>query len=283
MWWRWYEKRRGGTRLDWIHTRNQSITPKWLKQLQRDLDQLLELRPLAYVLDEAWFLNRKYVLRGAVLIPRPETEELVQWVLERESHSVGLRVLDAGCGSGAIACSLGLERPRWKVSGMDIDPAALSVARQNVRRLKAPVRIYRADLHGGRWPAWDVLVCNPPYIGQGMDHTLSPGVAQYEPLVALLAPQADPLYYYLIIANQLRRTLSDSGQPSGGTGSRHNLTVLGDADRKSTNDSRISKVLYLEMPEGCAHSIQSQFQEWPTEVRADAQGIERMLRVEGVR
>ncbi|MFM7587110.1 MAG: hypothetical protein ACKO6M_08850, partial [Bacteroidota bacterium] len=122
MWWRWFENRTGGTRLDWINRRWQPMDLVRHKQLRRDLELLLELRPLAYVLDEAWFMNRKYALRGAVLIPRPETEELVAWVLDRENENRRLQLLDVGCGSGAIACSIGLERPNWKVRGMDIDP-----------------------------------------------------------------------------------------------------------------------------------------------------------------
>jgi len=287
MWWRWWEKRTGCTRIDWIVKRQQTISGSLHKRLLHELGQLLELRPLAYVLDDAFFLNRTYVLRSAVLIPRPETEELVEWVLEREMKWAPLRVLDVGCGSGVIACTLGLERPGWRVCGMDIDPQALAVARYNARRLRAAVRIYQRDMHEECWPAWDVVVCNPPYIGTGMEHTLSPGVAQHEPHLALFAPQADPLYYYRLLAHRLRTALC-SQIGSVKTIKSLNPAAFGEASpgpghtrHMGSNFQRQTKTMYLEMPPDSAEAIQSLFQDYKTEIRTDAQGLHRMLRVEG--
>lgn len=287
MWWRWWEKRTGNTRIDWIVKRQHSISRSLHKRLLHELGQLLELRPLAYVLDEAWFLKRTYVLRSAVLIPRPETEELVEWVLEREIKSAPLRVLDAGCGSGVIACTLGLERPAWRVCGMDIDPRALAVARHNARRLRAGVRIFQTDMHAERWPAWDVVVCNPPYIGPDMEHSMSPGLARHEPHLALFAPQADPLYYYRLLAQRLRTALSmahiphktmksDESDPDGAASGQ-----TGFADPGGLISRKPIKTLYLEMPSDGAEAIRGLFHEFKTEIRPDAQGINRMLRVEG--
>jgi len=283
MWWRWYEYRTGGNRLDWINRRWQPMDLVRHKQLRRDLELLLELRPLAYVLDEAWFMNRKYALRGAVLIPRPETEELVAWVLDRENENRRLQVLDVGCGSGAIACSIGLERPNWKVRGMDIDLSALSVARLNARKLHAPVRIHQVDMRAERWPSWDVVVCNPPYIGQGMEHTLSPGVAKYEPHLALFAPQADPLYYYRVLANQLRKVIDTSRLIKKRAVAIRRGFMAGDEPREPDQRQPFCKVMYMEMPSDCAASIRDLFGAWDTEMRCDAQGVARMLRVSSER
>ena len=286
MWWRWFERRTDGTRLDWVSHRKQSIRTSLYRQLRLDLEQLLDLRPLAYVLDEAWFLNRKYALRGAVLVPRPETEELVEWILQRESAASLHHVLDVGCGSGAMACTLSLERPKWKVRGMDIDPRALAVARLNARLLRAPVRILQWDMRAARWPSWDLVVCNPPYIGQGMEHTMSPGVAQHEPQLALFAPEADPLYYYKVLANQLRQAMNTALNASipAKKYKKGSHPPLDSADTtRDTVEPPQRKTMYLEMPSDCATSIRALFGEWNTEIRADAQGVDRMLRVEGVR
>lgn len=283
MWWRWFEKRTNGTRLNWVNNRGQSMGVALGRQMQLDLAQLLALRPLAYVLDEAWFLQRKFVLRGAVLIPRPETEELVAWVLNREKQTDALRVLDLGCGSGAIACSLGLERPGWKVRGLDIDPKALRVARLNARLLQAPVRIQHLDMRAPRWPEWDLVVCNPPYIGQAMEHTLSPGVAQHEPHLALFAPERDPIYYYRILADQMRRALHEPNQARKQRENMHRQPNTRFVDPSSPRENHQPKTMYMEMPSGSAASIRELFAEWKIETRTDAQGIDRMLRVEGVR
>jgi len=278
MWWWWYEKRTGGNRLHGVSNRHRSIPSRLLQQLRRDVEALVALCPLAYVLDEAWFLGRSYALRRSVLIPRPETEELVNWVLEREPAGAVLRLLDVGCGSGAIGCSISLERPNWRVKGMDIDPNALRVSRLNARRLGAPVRIYYCDMRQNRWPSWDVLVCNPPYIGQGMDGTLSPGVAAYEPQRALFAPDGDALFYYRLLANRLRR----SGKPEiggkGGGSLTGNVPAVTPSGSYSVNRTQ---VMYLELPAGGSGDIQELFGEFCCEVRADAQGVEQMLRVEG--
>lgn len=140
-------------------------------------------RPLAYLLGEREFRGRIFRVDDAVLIPRPETEGLVDWALELR----GPRVVDLGTGSGAIAISIALERPQWTVVAVDASPAALATARANGVRLGAQVEWREGDW----WTAlpagskYDLVLSNPPYIAAGDEH-LQRGDLPHEPAMALV-------------------------------------------------------------------------------------------------
>jgi release factor glutamine methyltransferase len=143
--------------------------------------------PVAYLLGEREFFGRPFAVDPRVLIPRPETEHLVEAVLALPL-SARARVLDVGVGSGAIAVTLALERPRWRLAATDVALGALAVARANTRRLGARVGLLGADLAGGVDLATiDLLVSNPPYIAPEEAEGLSPEVTRFEPAGALFA------------------------------------------------------------------------------------------------
>lgn len=142
--------------------------------------------PVAYLLGEREFYGRAFRVSPAVLIPRPETEHLVEAALDKVGRNRHARVVDLGTGSGAIAVTLALEAPQWQVSALDLSPAALAVAQHNAANLGATV-----GFHLGSWLAplpadamFDAIVSNPPYI-DAQDHHLDEGDVRFEPRMAL--------------------------------------------------------------------------------------------------
>lgn len=154
--------------------------------------------PVAYLVGEREFYGRPFAVDRRVLVPRPETEHLVEEVLARSGDlPADARVLDVGVGSGAIAVTLALERPRWCVTATDLSPAALAVARDNARRLglstdgggEARLRLVACDLASAlRLDRFDLLVSNPPYVPEEDSAILSPEVRDFEPHAALFSP-----------------------------------------------------------------------------------------------
>lgn len=149
------------------------------------LERRLTGEPVAYLLGEREFYGRPFAVDRRVLVPRPETEHLVETVL-----ALGLpedaRVLDVGVGSGAIAATLALERPGWSVTATEIAPGALAVAAANARRLEARLGLVAADLVAGLdLRPFDLLVSNPPYVARSEAPDLSPEVTRFEPDAAL--------------------------------------------------------------------------------------------------
>lgn len=162
--------------------------------------RLLSNEPVQYVLGKAWFYGRQFTVTPAVLIPRPETEELVETII-KSNPSPGTRILDIGTGSGCIAITLGLELPQIEIFAIDNSPSALEVAAQNAATLEAKVSTLCADiLHfeafADTLPGFDVIVSNPPYIDPADRETMHPNVLQYEPQSALFADHSDPLVFY---------------------------------------------------------------------------------------
>ncbi|MBI3581183.1 MAG: peptide chain release factor N(5)-glutamine methyltransferase [Nitrospinae bacterium] len=155
---------------------------------------LLERRaagePLFYITGSKGFHNHVFNVNSSVLVPRPETEEMVEAVLERFSNERPLAVADVGTGSGCIAVTLGLERPSWRIKAVDVSEDALSVARENARRLGAAnVSFARSDLLSGVRGLFDVVVSNPPYVDFALSGALQVEVRKYEPSVALFADE----------------------------------------------------------------------------------------------
>jgi len=166
------------------HDRDPLATVQW-QALEAALVRRLAGEPVAYILGEREFYGRPFRVSPATLIPRPETEHLVEAALARLPVAAPLRVLDIGTGSGCIAITLKLERPDWRVTAVDISPAALDVARANAANLKAGVEWLESDLLAalpGR--RFDLIVSNPPYIPE-QDRHLDQGDVRFEPRQAL--------------------------------------------------------------------------------------------------
>jgi release factor glutamine methyltransferase len=148
--------------------------------------------PVQYITGVAYFYEWPFVVNPAVLIPRPETEELVYHILQTFPASPSLWVLDVGTGSGCIPVSIKKKRPTWRVAATDVSEAALEVARGNARRLEADVEFFLNDITSpdtwGQLPQVDVIVSNPPYITEGEKVHMSANVLDWEPHTALFSP-----------------------------------------------------------------------------------------------
>ncbi len=184
-------------------------TARWLtadesRQLEAVAHRLEQGEPVQYVLGKAAFLGRDYEVTPAVLIPRPETEELVAHVVAAVRDREGeLTILDGGTGSGCIAVSLALALPAAEVTAWDISPEALAVAQGNACRHGARVYFAQRDLlDPAAWEeaSWDVIVSNPPYIREAERAEMAPHVTHYEPGSALFVPDDDPLRFYRALA-----------------------------------------------------------------------------------
>ena len=181
-----------------------------------DIQQrLLEGNPVQYVLGQAEFCGRWFHVEPGVLIPRPETGELCQWVIRKEKSSTTgrkSRILDIGTGSGCIACTLATELPQAEVTAWDISPQALDIARGNARQLGVKVTFGQVDILKNPPPAkWDIIVSNPPYICEQEKTSMAHHVLDFEPAIALFVPDNDPLLFYRCIGHYARENLTTDG------------------------------------------------------------------------
>ncbi|HUX68412.1 MAG TPA: peptide chain release factor N(5)-glutamine methyltransferase [Terriglobales bacterium] len=155
--------------------------------------------PLQYLTGEQEFYGRRFQVSPAVLIPRPETELVVEAALERLPPDAPARIVDVGTGSGCIAVTLALERPQAEVVATDRSSAALAVARANAAALGARVAFVETDLLAGLAGPFDLIVSNPPYVAEAELATLQPEVREHEPRAALVAgPLGTEIYARLI-------------------------------------------------------------------------------------
>lgn len=172
--------------------------------------RLLAGEPVQYVLGMAEFGGRTFRVGPGVLIPRPETFELCQWII---SEQRGGDILDIGTGSGCIACTLAAELPEARLAGWDLSDEALLTARENAKRAGVHVSLVKQDAL--RPPAdrhrWDIIVSNPPYICQNEREAMAPNVVDHEPHMALFVPDDDALCFYRAIARYASHALRPGG------------------------------------------------------------------------
>lgn len=196
-------------------TGSREISDEDKNRLDEDLKRLLQGEPVQYVVGQADFYGRSFRVGPAVLIPRPETEELVEWAVELLRHPPLSRVLDIGTGSGCIPITLKLELPHIRVSGTDISPDALELARLNARRYDVGVDFILHDIlqPDPQLPdaVYDLIISNPPYIPRAERELMPEHVLRYEPHLALFVEDADPLLFY----QQITRAAASHLAPGG--------------------------------------------------------------------
>ena len=182
-----------------------------IASLDELLDELQSGRPVQYVLGKAEFCDFVFEVAEGVLIPRPETEELVYRIAE--TAKAGARILDIGTGSGAIAISLAKLVKDAEIVAVDISPEALAIARKNAERLGAKVEFVEADALKdlSALGVFDIIVSNPPYIPQGDIVDMRKNVVDFEPHTALFVPDNDILKFYVATADNAQKMLREEG------------------------------------------------------------------------
>lgn len=176
---------------------------------------LLAGRPIQYITGKTWFMGEPYIVNEQVLIPRPETEELVDWVIEYAAiKGKALRILDIGTGSGCIAIALKKALPEAIVSAIDISTGAIKIAAANAAALNADIEWIALDILNTAFlpDQYDVIVSNPPYIPMQEMKNMELQVTNHEPNIALFVPDEDPLMFYRVIARLAKLHLSTNGQ-----------------------------------------------------------------------
>jgi release factor glutamine methyltransferase len=205
----------GITSIEYRKNPDQLVNQSVIMQVHGALDLLKQGKPIQQIIGWCEFYHHRFVVNEHVLIPRPETEELVEYAI-RSVNSESPTILDIGTGSGCIAISLKKAIPQAQVWAMEVSPDALQVARANETQLNAAIHFIQADvLSFESWdslPDFDLIISNPPYISLDEQSSLSKTVIDFEPQTALFAPGTDPLVFYRKIAEIGRLKLKPQGQ-----------------------------------------------------------------------
>jgi len=205
----------GIKRFDIIKDTNQQLHSSKIEKIQIALTALLQHKPVQYVLGEAWFYNMKLKVNEHVLIPRPETEELVQLILS-ESLISTTTILDIGTGSGCIAIAVKKNMPEADITAIDISNEALLLAKENAAIQNTAIQFLRVDfLDEAQWSVllkFDIIISNPPYIPVNEKEKLDINVTAFEPHQALFVPDNSPLLFYKKIAEFASTHLNAGGK-----------------------------------------------------------------------
>lgn len=210
-----FEELKGYTKVDMVVKASDEVSDYLAAKVDGVVDRLLNHEPVQYIFGNARFYGLKFKVTRDTLIPRPETEELVDMIVRDADGRSDMRVLDVCTGSGCIAVALGRNLVFPQISATDISDSALCVARENAAALKVKVEFSHVDaLHmsGPSEPIYDVVVSNPPYIMPDERAAMSANVLDYEPHTALFVPENDPLVFYKAIGAFAFDALSDGGR-----------------------------------------------------------------------
>lgn len=264
-----YNSRESATITDWvienitglkkteqvIH-KEKNLTGEQKLILEKYLQRLLNHEPVHYILNEAWFCGMKFFVDKNVLIPRPETEELVEWIISefKSQKSKVKKILDVGTGSGCIAISLKNKISQAEILACDVSDNALTIAKKNAHDLHVLIDLIQLDfLNKNQWeklPSVDIIVSNPPYVLEKDKEQMEPNVLKYEPAEALFVPDNDPLIFYKAIADFGKEKLNANGS------------------------------IYTEIHESLGETVTQLFHSkgYSTELRKDLQEKERMVK-----
>jgi release factor glutamine methyltransferase len=205
----------GWNRMQQIVNVNTELTKVQQAQLENYTEQLLAGKPIQYILGKAWFMGSEFMVNEHVLIPRPETEELVEWIISYASiMNKPLSIVDIGTGSGCIPIALQLALPNCTLTGLDISKDALAVAQMNAKNLNTSIAWLEEDVlnTAALDTVYDIIVSNPPYIPLREKKDMQEQVLNFEPSIALFVSNEDPLIHYRAIAKIGKQSLSKNGQ-----------------------------------------------------------------------
>lgn len=212
-----FEKMVSLKRTDIIKNPNKAITPDAENRIQQKLKELLTHKPVQYVLGEAWFYNMKLTVDENVLIPRPETEELVeQLIKDRRSRLTDPAILDIGTGSGCIPIAIKKNLPAAIITSIDISEKAIGLAKKNAALHNAHINFMQTDFLDEKsrnaLPFFNIIISNPPYIPLREKEKLDKNVTAFEPHLALFVANGSPLIFYETIAAFGKTNLLPNGK-----------------------------------------------------------------------
>ena len=205
----------GWNRMQQIVNVNTAFTKEQQVQIEDYAEQLLSGKPIQYIIGKAWFMGNELMVNEHVLIPRPETEELVEWIISYASiMNKPLSIIDIGTGSGCIPIALKLTLPLCSLTGLDISKEAIAIAEINANNAKATIEWIEQDIlnTAALDNTYDIIVSNPPYIPIKEKANMQEQVVGFEPSIALFVSNEDPLIYYKAIAKMAKQNLSTNGQ-----------------------------------------------------------------------
>ncbi|MGQ7867942.1 peptide chain release factor N(5)-glutamine methyltransferase [Sunxiuqinia sp. sy24] len=210
-----FEKLRHYTLSDLMLKENVVLSERESQEIKQIVARLKKQEPIQYILGETEFYGLTFKVSPNVLIPRPETEELVDWIL-KSRQTTAPRILDVGTGSGCIPISLKKHWPKAEILACDISEDALDVARENAGLNKTEVAFFHLNILNPLLPesfgGIDILVSNPPYVTESEKEVMSNLVLNNEPARALFVPDEDPLVFYQALATFALKHLRDGGQ-----------------------------------------------------------------------
>ena len=193
-----------------IHT--PSLNEEQEEELRKKIERVKKNEPLQYVLGETIFYGRRFKCDQRALIPRPETEELIDWIINDVSNDGNIRILDIGCGSGCIAITLSKEIKNSIVTALDISEEAISLTEENCKINSCQVECINDDIFNFSDAQYDIIVSNPPYICDNEAANMESNVIDYEPHLALFVPDNSPLKFYEKITEYAARNLRSRGK-----------------------------------------------------------------------
>lgn len=248
----------GISKIQQIRKINAVLTEEQIVRISKISDRLKQNEPVQYILGEAWFAGMKLKVNKNVLIPRPETEELVEWIVaDCRLLNEELKIIDIGTGSGCIPISLKKKLPEAIVSALDVCSEAIFTATENALAFETDIEFTLIDfLNETNWEKlgeYDVIVSNPPYVRQSEKESMMERVINHEPHIALFVPDNDALVFY--------RKLADF----------------------SKTHLKAGAAIYVEINEGLGKEVQELFQSKgfnQVVLKKDMQGKERMLKAE---
>ena len=208
------EKLTGFSRTEVYVNKNTLFSDEQQHEIESFIEKLKKYVPIQYILGETEFYGLPFYVNESVLIPRPETEELVDWISKENDRSAELHLLDIGTGSGCIAIAIKHEFTNSTVDAFDISVDALETAQRNATLNNLNINFSKVDiLNAPEFPTkWDIIVSNPPYITELEKDGMLPNVLDHEPHLALFVPDNDPLLFYRNIALFAQKHLKAGGK-----------------------------------------------------------------------
>ncbi|MCK5839273.1 MAG: peptide chain release factor N(5)-glutamine methyltransferase, partial [Bacteroidales bacterium] len=211
-----FEEYAGLKRMELAISNDQIITEHVKGKLEAAVDQLKHYKPVQYIIGKAWFYGLELLVNENVLIPRPETEELVDWAIDKNRKKKNLKIIDIGTGSGCIAIAIKKHLPSSCVTAIDISGRALDVARKNATKYEAEVTFLAVDILNEtmlkKLSKFDIIISNPPYVLESEKKVMNPNVLDYEPESALFVDDNHGLMFYETIVSFAGNHLKRGGE-----------------------------------------------------------------------